>query len=124
MRRILVIDDELLVRQTLRLALEKSGYDVACASDGRDGVERFRALAPDLVITDIIMPDQEGIETIRQIRGISCSVPIIAISGGSPQGNADYLRVARGLGATDVLYKPFSREALLAKVSTCLPGPA
>src|SRR5437870_1549098 len=100
---ILVIDDDAMVRQTLTQVLEKSGYKVQCAPEGRQGLRAFRMRRPDLVICDIIMPGMEGIETIMELRILSRDCPIIAISGGGHcRGfeKADFLLIAKWLGAT------------------------
>lgn len=120
MAKILVIEDETLVSQTLEVLLMKAGHTVATAPDGAKGIAAYQAERPDLVITDIIMPEKEGIETIRELRAISQSVPIIAISGGGRTKNYDFLRIAHRLGATEVLRKPFANDELLAVVNRCL----
>lgn len=122
MTRILVIDDNPLVRATLRSILDAAGYEVVLASDGQAGLAEFRRQPSDLVITDIVMPEIEGIETIRQLRGLAPKLPILAISGGGRGISLDYLRMAQQLGATDVLSKPFEPDELLSTVLRCL-GP-
>lgn len=119
---ILVIDDDALVRQALAQILESSGYEVQCAPEGRQGLRAFHKRRPDLVISDIIMPDMEGIETIIELRILSRDCPIIAISGGGRFGKADFLDVARHLGATASLSKPFETDDLLRTVARCLAG--
>jgi CheY-like chemotaxis protein len=119
---ILVIDDEALVRQALTEVLEHRGYEVQCAPDGRQGLRAFHMRRPDLVISDIIMPEMEGIETIMELRILSRDCPIIAISGGGRSGEAVFLDVAKRLGATASLRKPFETEDLLRTVARCLAG--
>jgi CheY-like chemotaxis protein len=119
---ILVIDDDALVRQTLTLLLENKGYEVQCAPEGRQGLQAFHKRRPSLVITDIIMPEMEGIETIMELRILSRDCPIIAMSGGGRFGKADFLTVAKHLGATATLSKPFEAEDLLQTVAGCLAG--
>ena len=80
----------------------------------------FRSEKPDLVVTDIIMPEKEGIETIRDIRGEVPDAKIIAISGGGRIGNTDFLQIARKMGAIDALPKPFDPDDLLGRINTCL----
>jgi CheY-like chemotaxis protein len=92
MHKILVIDDNVVVRNTIIQMLESEGYEVVSAEDGRRGLSVFRSEKPDLVITDIIMPEKEGIETIRDIRGEAPDTKIIAISGGGRMGNTDERR--------------------------------
>ena len=119
---ILVIDDDALVRQTLTLVLESEGYEVRSAPEGRQGLQAFRKRRPDLVISDIIMPDMEGIQTIMELRILSRDCPIIAISGGGRFGKIDFLTVAKELGATATLSKPFEQADLLQTVAGCLAG--
>src|SRR5882762_4645380 len=97
--KILVIDDDHLVRYALSKILLGAGYAVVTASDGRRGMAVLRAEHPDVVITDIIMPEQEGIDTIIQIRRERPGVKIIAISGGGRIRNIDFLEMAQSLGA-------------------------
>lgn len=119
MASILLIDDEFLVREMMRITLSEVGHTVILAADGKEGLRQVEELRPDLIITDIVMPDQEGIETIRAIRQKNKTTPIIAISGGS-SGKLDFLRAATAFGATKVLRKPFNGSALLAAVDECL----
>lgn len=114
--RILLIDDDILLRQTIRKMLESAGHEVIEAENGRIGLETFRKQAIDAVVTDIIMPQKEGIETIRDIRSVSPSVRIVAISGGGRTHKMDFLNIAAKLGASATLSKPFRKEALLACV--------
>jgi CheY-like chemotaxis protein len=122
MQKILVIDDDSLVRDTLVRVLERRGYQVLVASDGLRGLSMFRSEQPDLVITDIIMPEKEGIETIREIRGECPDAKIIAISGGARIGNMDFLDFAGKLGASEIIPKPFDPTDLVTVVSRCLDG--
>lgn len=116
-RRALVIDDDDLVRATIVSILESAGYAVIQAEDGQRGLQLFQLHAVDLVVTDILMPTKEGIETIAAIRQQDRAVRIIAISGGGAIGAASVLDAAQHLGADAVLSKPFSKAALLAKVA-------
>jgi two-component system, chemotaxis family, chemotaxis protein CheY len=120
MAKILVIDDDVMVRHTISKILRHGGHEVVLAEDGVRGMVAFRKERPDLVITDIIMPEQEGIATISQIRRETHDAKIIAVSGGGRIGNADFLAMARKLGANDILAKPFLPEELLSRVKTCL----
>ncbi len=119
MTNILLIDDEMLVRGTLGLMLTQAGHSVTFAADGEEGLRKVHAMQPDLVITDLVMPHQEGIETIIAIRKAKYAMPILAISGGS-RGGFDYLRTAIEFGATKILYKPFGRAVFLQMVDDCL----
>jgi len=119
-QKILVIEDNAIVRNTISRILGAAGYTVVLANDGLQGIDAFRKEQPDLVISDIIMPEQEGIATIRQILGERPGTKIIAISGGGRIGNTDFLQIARKMGASDVLPKPFDPDDLLARITTCL----
>jgi hypothetical protein len=115
--RIVVADDEAGVRSFLRTVLEDGGYEVIEAANGKEALEEARAGGVDLVITDLVMPEQEGLETIRALRKDAASIGIIAISGAF---GGRFLEMARMLGAHAVLSKPFSSELLLAKVAEVL----
>lgn len=122
MARILVIDDEELIRETIRMKLEQSGHVVIEAANGVEGLRALEDGLFDLVVTDIIMPEQEGIETIRKIRHRDPQVAIIAISGGGRGRNYQFLDIAKKLGANEALPKPFTGSQLLALVETTLRG--
>jgi CheY-like chemotaxis protein len=115
--RILVVDDEEPVRRCLRAVLEEGGYSVAEAADGLQAIEELQRATPDLVITDLVMPGQEGIETIQALRRDHPSIGIIAISGA---GEGRYLPMARLLGADATLPKPANPERVLAEVERIL----
>jgi CheY-like chemotaxis protein len=114
--KILVIDDDPLVLYTLSRILERNGCEVVTATDGGRAMAIFRDERPDVVITDLIMPEQEGIETIMMIRQERPEVGVIAISGGARTRNFDYLRMAGSLGATEIIRKPFEAEELLSRL--------
>lgn len=120
MATILLIDDDDLLRPMLRAALELSGHTVTEARNGREGVALYQANPPGLVITDLIMPDQEGIETIRLLTKEYPAVKIIAMSGGGRLAPTGYLTMARRLGAKATLAKPFSVEELSLTVADVL----
>jgi DNA-binding NtrC family response regulator len=122
MSKILVIDDDPMVRKAIERILDRKGYDVVMADDGRRGLKLFEREQPDLVITDIIMPEREGIETIRAIQKIRPGAKIIAISGGGRVGNVDFLTLAAKLGAREIIAKPFDPSELTRSVSRCLGG--
>lgn len=117
---ILVIDDDELFAGAIGEMLEDAGYGVTLARDGHVGVAMFRQNQPGLVVCDIIMPNQEGIETITELRDESPDVPIIAVSGGSLKGLGSYLSSAKSLGASLCLEKPFSQQLLLDSVRELL----
>jgi DNA-binding response OmpR family regulator len=122
MARILVIDDDTEIRSSLKAALEDEGHQVKVAEDGLRGLDLVGRTAFDAVITDIVMPEVEGIETILGIRKIFPDLPILAISGEglAAGGRLDYLEIARRFGATDVLRKPFSTQSLVERLEACL----
>ena len=123
MARILVIDDEELIRMTVVQTLEGAGHTVVEAVDGDDGVKKFREAPADLVITDILMPNKEGIETITELRGIQPDLLIIAMSGGGRQKNTSFLDIAEKMGAAAVLKKPFRIDELQQTVDNLLRNP-
>ena len=121
MARILVIDDDPQIRDVLKQFLEREGYEVAVAPDGNAGLRLHRADSAGLLITDIVMPEKEGLETIMEFRHHFPAVPIIAVSGGGKNGPQDYLNPARALGAQKTFSKPFDFQELLAAVRELLP---
>ena len=120
MSLILVIDDSDAMRSMMRRVLERAGYEVACAAGGASGVAACREIKPDLVITDIVMPERDGHWVIRQIRPDSATVGILAMSGGGCSVADDVLTIAGGLGADDTIGKPFDAAQLIAKVRAIL----
>ena len=122
MARILLIDDDDALRTMLRLTLIHFGHTVIEARNGREGLDLFPHAEADLVITDIVMPEVEGIEVLMTLRKIKPRVKIIAISGGGRVSATDYLRIAQRLGAAKVLTKPFSNEALISAIDEVLAG--
>jgi len=122
MTDILVIDDEPAIVAVLRHILEGAGYQVLVAPDGKAAVAVYDSHPVDLVITDILMPEQEGLETIRQLRSRSSTLKIIAMSGGGRYRLAEFLKVAKMLGADSTLYKPFTQQEVLDTVHRLLEG--
>ena len=120
MQTILLIEDDSQTRKLLRRMLDSAGYNVHEAVDGREGVRLFEQEPADLVITDLVMPEQEGIETIRILKQIVPDVKIIAISGGGRIGPENYLSIAEKLGAIQTLKKPIKRKDLLTAVKEVL----
>ncbi len=115
---ILVVDDDEVMRDLLRRALERSGFEVVTATDGREGVERFRGQAVDVTITDMMMPVMDGLELIRALVAEQPSIRIIAVSGVDDWDN--YLKTARALGAKAVLRKPVSSAEIVNTVRRVL----
>ncbi len=124
MARILLIDDDAAVRYALKQVLERAGHQVEEANDGMVGIDVYNATRPDIVVTDIIMPNQEGIETIIKLKRMAPEIAIIAMSGGGRTGNRDYLGMAEKLGAAKVMPKPFRPRELVEAVQALLPAAA
>ena len=120
MAKILVIDDDVHVLATLRKMLEREGYEVETASDGMKGIKCYRENPTDLIITDLIMPEKEGIETIMELRRDFPDVKIIAIAGGGRNNPNAYLGIADNLGAQYTFAKPVERKAFLMAVQDLL----
>ena len=120
MSPILVVDDDAQVLEVVSEMLRLEGYDVRVAENGRKAVEQLQQGRFDLVITDLIMPDKEGLETIADIRKHKADMPIIAISGGGRIGPSDHLQFARFIGANATLAKPFGRQELITTVASLL----
>jgi DNA-binding NtrC family response regulator len=120
MAHILVIEDDDSVRKALSQTVVRLGHEVSSASNGKEGLSRAEERPPDLVITDLIMPDTEGLETIIELRRRSPQIRIIAISGGGRLSTENFLGVAKKFGAYDTLAKPFSREELKTAIDAAL----
>ena len=120
MARILLVDDDEQFRNMLSETLKGAGYQVLEARDGAEGLKFYREHGTDLIITDLIMPEKEGLETIQELRRANPEVKIIAMSGGGRSGPTDYLKIAKTFGARQVLAKPFSREEILTAVEDVL----
>ena len=120
MAHILVIDDDDQIRAMLRQMLDQAGYEVADAPDGKVAMRLHREVPAGLVITDLIMPEKEGIETIMELRRDFPEVKIIAISGGGRIEPEHYLQMAKGLGAMCSFTKPIERRKLLEAVEELL----
>ena len=121
MARILIIDDEQLFRQMLRQMLELAGHKVTEAADGGQGIEAQRKEPADLVITDIFMPEKEGISTIQELKQEFPDVKVIAVTGGgNKRCGFEYLRFAENVGADKTLNKPFERQEILDAIDELL----
>ena len=121
MPHILVIDDSRSTLETVALMLVTAGHQVRCCADGKHAQQMMEHEAFDLVVTDIFMPEQDGLEIIREARRLQPKVPVLAMSGIS--GTLDMLPVAQRLGACQLLRKPFSTTDLLAAVEMALARP-
>jgi DNA-binding response OmpR family regulator len=120
MQRILIIDDEPKIRSMLRLMLEREGYEVIEAPDGIEGISAYRKNPADLIITDLIMPNKDGIGMIIDLKKEFPDVKIIAMSGGGLNKPEGYLKGAKKLGAACTLTKPIDREEMLRAVKNTL----
>lgn len=121
MARILIIDDDIEILEMLCEMLKRDGHDVLEALDGKKGITLLEKERVDLVVTDIIMPGKEGLETITDLRRDMPEVKIVAMSGGGERvGQKDCLGMALMLGAKRVLFKPFTREELLETIGEVL----
>mgnify|MGYP001553555652 CR=1 FL=1 len=116
MAKILIIDDEQPIRRMLSTLFERNGYEVLTASDGNKGLAATREFNPDLIITDLLMPEKEGLETIKEIREIDTEVKIIAISGGGVVQPEMYLKLAEKVGADMSMTKPVDNATLISSV--------
>lgn len=116
---VLVVDDEDQIRQLIRESLELAGYEVEEACNGKEGLERYRTKSADLVIMDVLMPDQDGLESILTLRREFPHSRVIAMTGGSDMiGMLNFLDVAKMLGARRTIQKPFEVRSLLEAVAT------
>lgn len=120
MKRILIIDDEPHILLMLKKMLERAGYEIDIATNGMEGLKLFREFPSDLVITDIIMPEKEGLETIREMKEIQSGLKIIAMSGGGKISAENYLQTAKLFGASKVLEKPFTQQLMVEAVKDLL----
>ncbi len=120
MPKILLVEDDETVRYSLSRVLIHAGYDVVEAADGRQALARFTASRPDLIVTDVVMPEEDGLGLLNSVRKRDARVPILVISGGGEIMGMDYLLMAKNIGANAILAKPFDNSVLLSKVATLL----
>jgi DNA-binding NtrC family response regulator len=119
-KRILIIDDEQIVLEVLRKILELEGYEVVTAFNGAEGIELFRQKPCDLVITDMVMPEKDGLQTILDLRKETPDLAVIAMSGGGTISKERYLAVAGYLDGIITITKPFSLESITGAVAKLL----
>jgi CheY-like chemotaxis protein len=122
--RILVVDDEENVRDVTRLLLEMSGHTVVCVEDGHGALREISAHPYDVVITDMLMPEMDGVELVNELKRRHSPLRIIAMSGGGHVPKESYLQIAHLSGAHAVLPKPFNRDQLEQALRTALGEPA
>lgn len=120
MSKILLVDDQAEFLAVQRELLENAGFTVVTAANGTKALTAMKEGGFDLVITDIIMPDKEGLETIMELQQIDPLIKIIAMSGGGRMGARSYLELAEKLGAIHVLEKPFNGATLISAVTTAI----
>lgn len=114
------MEDEKELREMLKVSLLRHKYTVLEAVDGKDAIIHFKPSITDLVITDLIMPDEDGLKVIMKLREIKPSIKIIAISGGGKAGPGSYLNLAKALGADAIYSKPFSINDLISRIEQLL----
>jgi CheY-like chemotaxis protein len=124
MSRILIIDDNTSMREVVSEMLQQAGYETVDVENGRFALQVHRESPVDLIITDLFMPDTDGLEIINQFRHQFPEVKIIAVSGGGSRGLVELLSVAKKMGAERALMKPFSWEELLTAVRGVLDKPS
>ena len=124
MTRVLIIDDEAPIRSMLKLMLERDGYEVAEAPDGMEAIRIYRQNPADLIITDLIMPNQDGIGMIIALKKEFPDVKIIAMSGGGLNKPDGYLKGAKKLGAACTLTKPIDRDEMLEAIKNVFQSPS
>ncbi|MDD9900552.1 MAG: response regulator [Alphaproteobacteria bacterium] len=117
---VLIIDDDELIRLSVTNVLKKNGLTALQAENGHVGVEIFKRDNPAIVITDMLMPDKEGLETISEIRALSPKAKIIAISGGGNTQNMSFLQLAQKIGADKIISKPLKPSDLMAAIKDLL----
>ena len=123
-RKVLIVDDDNAWRQILVRTLEQDGYEVFEAEDGAIGLTICAAQRPELVITDVFMPERDGFEILGELRKAEHRPKILAMSGSSTEGSLDFLAVASRLGADHALKKPFTPDELKTTVRTLIGEPA
>lgn len=120
MARILIVDDDLNIRHLFRCLLERAGHEVLDANDGEVALRVFKETLPQLMITDVLMPNKEGLELIQEVKALQPNVSVIALSGGGVVDINDCLAFADGFGADKVFAKPIKPHILLEAVKKCL----
>jgi CheY-like chemotaxis protein len=117
---ILIIEDDNDLREMLKVSLHRRKYTILEAQNGKDAITHFKPSVTDLVVTDLIMPEEDGLKVIMKLREIKPSIKIIAISGGGKAGPGSYLNLAKALGADVIYSKPFSVNDMIKKIGELL----
>ncbi len=120
---VLLVDDEPVIRHTLRKMLQRAGHEVVECANGLEGLRHLEERAIELVLTDIIMPGMNGIEFIKHARLLRPSLNMIAMSGGGRIDNTDHLQAARAHGASATLHKPFRADDLYQAIARSFESP-
>ena len=115
-KRLMVVDDDESFRSAISAALTRAGHEVLCASDGVQALKLLQTESVDVLIIDILMPEKDGLETLRELRRMGRTLPVIAMSGGGHFDPKLYLNSARVLGAQVTLLKPFTLEQILEEL--------
>jgi len=120
MSGILLVEDDKDLREMLKASLIRRKYKVIEAENGKDAISHFKPLITDIIITDLIMPDEDGLKVIIKLKELKPTLKIIAISGGGKAGPGSYLNLAKALGADAIFSKPFSVIDLISKIEQLL----
>jgi CheY-like chemotaxis protein len=116
MAGVLIVEDDKELREMISISLTRRKLTVMEAINGRDAIIHFKPSITDLVVTDLIMPEEDGLKVIMKLKELKPSLKIIAISGGGKAGPGSYLKLAKALGADAIYSKPFSINDLIAKI--------
>lgn len=117
---VLIVEDDKELREMLKMSLLRRSYTVLEAENGKNAITHFKPSLTDLVVTDLIMPEEDGLKVVIKLRELKPSIKIIAISGGGKVGPGSYLNLAKALGADAIFSKPFSINDLTAKIEQLL----
>jgi DNA-binding response OmpR family regulator len=120
MAGILLVEDDKELREMLKMSLQRRSYTVMEAENGKEAISHFKPFLTDVVVTDLIMPDEDGLKVVISLKEIKPSIKIIAISGGGKVGPGSYLSLAKALGADAIFSKPFSINDLVFKIEDLL----
>jgi DNA-binding response OmpR family regulator len=117
---ILIVEDDNDLREMLKVSLSRKRFTVFEAENGKDAIAHFKPAVTDLVITDLIMPEEDGLKVIMKLRELKPSLKVVAISGGGKAGPGSYLNLAKALGADEVFSKPFSVHEMITRIEELL----
>jgi CheY-like chemotaxis protein len=120
MAGVLIVEDDKELREMLKMSLLRRGFTVLEAANGKEAITRFKPAITDLVVTDLIMPEEDGLKVVIKLREIKPTIKLIAISGGGKVGPGSYLNLAKALGADAIFSKPFSLNDLVTKIEQLL----